>query len=254
MADYVKRANEKMMLALVALKETQSDKAQNTMMAEMASNARFILPVMVTGKTAEDRKMSFGVTSNKEGNHFFMLFTDRDRLRDWSRGKKTETVTYDFSECAALAIGDSRISGFILNPGTDNLLIGRKMIEDLRAQSLGIKNGMTPDAVQTEENVSYKDPDDSARDLIQALRGYLRSDHNVAEAWLREMNRNGQDVYLVVVRHVGSMDPTFTNIMKTAKDYLHGKGLALLSARSSAAPKAIESAEPFYRKPFSVVE
>ena len=258
MADYVARDNEKLMNAIHRLKaSTNGDPvAAAIMQDELMHRAKFYVPVKVIGDNPNNRKLCLGVVTDKEKQHFYMLFSDRDKLRAFYAGKRVETVTWNFDEVAQYAIGDAQISGFVLNPKTDDMIIARQMIKDIHAKMHGEALGMDAVPTGTDEDVLFKDvrQDQTTADLLNALTGYFRRNRDVAEAYIRDMVRNGHTDYVVIIRHIGSMDETFSGAMAIAKPVLKGRSLALLSAHSPIAEKAIEGIRPFYRKGLRIVE
>ena len=254
MADYIKQANEKMMAAMQRLRETGSKEAETEFFHEMMENGQFLLPAMPTTQGG-GRKLAHGVVKDREGRHYYMLFTDRDRLRAWSKGQRTSIVNYDMHDCCDLAINDPRISGFVLNPGTDDMIIARKLIEDMRALFRAEDREMSAErADEADVSAVYGEPTVNTEGLEKALRAYFRTDPNVAEAYLREMDRNGEKDLLLVIRHLHAMDPTFHNAAERAQPYLRSRRLAVMSARSPEAGRAIKDVMPFYRKPFTIVK
>lgn len=253
MADYIEKTNRKMLEAMAQARTGEHPEAEAVMLDEMIHRAQFILPVqMVTG--GDSRKLAYAVAQDKQGQQFYLLFTDKEKLKAWSGDRKVTTTVHEFGECARLAMGDSRISGFVINANTTNMIIGRKMIEELHSRQVAEERGMTAEPVNPQEAAEYREPTADTKDLERALRDYFRRDANVAEAYLKEVVKQGRTDWLVIIRHLEGIDPTFTNVMLTAKPYLGNRGLALLSARSSVAKDAIGETAPFYRKPFSVVE
>ena len=257
MADRVERNNEAMMAAMHKLRASQAtDKnAQAEMLSQMCTSAEFYVPVMMVGE-GRDRKPAFGIVMDKNKQAFYMLFTDREKVEAFAKDKKPECAIMTFEQIADRTIGDVRINGFVVNPGVDDMIIGRQMIMDLRARIKGEEIGLQAQAAGSGEDASYYDirRDAPTAELLRALDGYMRKDENIAMAYIRMMRRNGQESYCLVVRHVGPIDETFEKISNIAAPHLHGKSLAILSARSSIAEKVIGDTKPFYRKPFTIEE
>lgn len=258
MADYVARKNEKLVEAMHAVRTSESGNrdAEKIMLEELSERAVFYMPVKITGSTARDRKLTFGVTQDRQGHHYYMLFTDKDKLRVWADGAHVQMITHSFGEASDIAYGDPRIFGFVINPRTDDMIIGRQMISDVRAMLHGQERGMEPERQNQDDSIEFRSvrQDKTTEELISFISGYMHRDRNVAAAYIRDMVRNGHLDYCIVIRHIGAMDETFTNVMNIAKQHSHGRSVALLSARAPIAEKAIEGVNPFYMKPFEMVD
>ena len=257
MADYTERANQKLVEAIHALKESNGENkgAEQALMDEMV-NAEFMMPVRIIGEKARERKLAYGVTANKEGAHFYMVFTSRANLKAWFKNESVQSVKHSFEEAADIAMNDPQIYGFVMNPGTDDFVVAREMISDLRTKIKGAELGLEGEKSSADENIIFKDvrEDQTTADLLNALTGAMRSDRNVAAGYIRDMVRNGHTDYCVIVRHIGSMDETFPRLMAAARRVSRGRSVALLSARAPIAEKAIEGQKPFYQKGFKIVE
>lgn len=257
MADYTERANQKLVSAIHALKESNgADAGAEQVLTEELANAEFIMPVKIVGEKARERRLCYGVTANKDGAHFYMAFTSRANLKAWFKDTSAQSVKHSFEEAADLAVNDPKIYGFVLNPGTDDFIIARELIADIRTRLKGAELGLEGEKSSADEDVEFRDvrEDQTTADLLNALTGAMRSDRNVAAGYIRDMVRNGHTDYCVIVRHIGSMDETFPRLMAAARRASRGRSVALLSARAPIAEKAIEGQKPFYQKGLKLVE
>ena len=257
MADYTERANQKLVDAIHALKASNGENAgaEQIVMEEMAG-AEFIMPVRIVGEKARERKLLYGVTANEDGAHFYMVFTSRANLKAWFKNEPVQSVKHSFEEAADIAMNDRQIYGFVLNPGTDDFIVAREMIIDLRTKIKGAELGLEGEKSSVDEDIIFKNvrEDQTTADLLNVLTGAMRSDRNVAAGYIRDMIRNGHTDYCVIVRHIGSMDETFPRLMAAARRASRGRSVALLSARAPIAAKAIEGQQPFYQRGFKIVE
>ena len=254
MADYAERANEKLVEAITKIKESQGeDKEANQVVTDMLldGTAQFLMPVMITDEPEKDRKLLYGVTSMKDGHPFYMLFTSRQKIKEWNReGKKIKTVTHSFEEAANKAFGDPRIFGFVVNPGTDNFIIARSVISELLSKLNGKAYGLEGEKSTEDEDVTFQDvrEDEVTEELKAALTEACGKNHNIIKVFFRDMIRKGHLDYVLIIDHIGPMDVTFPQIMEVCKAHSHGRSVALLSAKAPIAPKAIKGVEPFFMK------
>ncbi len=254
MADYAERANEKLVEAITRIKESKGeDKEANEIVTEMllSGTAQFLMPVMITDEPAEERKILYGVIAGKDGQPFYMLFTSKQKLKEWNReGKRIKTVTHTFEEAANKAVGDPRIFGFVINPMTDDFIMGRAIIQDLLTRLNGKAYGLVGEKSSEDEDVTFQDvrEDEVTEELKSALTEACEKNDNIIKVYLRDMIRNGHLSYVLVIYHIGSMDDLFPEIMEVCKAHSHGRSVALLSAKAPVASKATKGAEAFFMK------
>ncbi len=252
MADYTERANEKLMEAISRIKESQGNdkEAQDILEAELMNNAEFMMPVMIANEeSAEDRKLLYGVTAMKDGRPFYMLFTSKEKLKGWNReGKRVRTVINKFPMIADLAYGDERIFGLVVNPGTDNFMIGRAAITDLRARIRGEELGLKGEQSSVDEDVQFQNvrEDEVSEELRNSLIMAMRNDPKIVKGYFRDMVRNGHLDYVVIIDHTGTMEESFPKIMSICKHHSHDRSVALISSKAPIAAKAIDGVEPIY--------
>lgn len=252
MADYTERANEKLMEAILRIKESEGKdrEAHEILESELMTNAEFIMPVMIENEDSpSERKLLYGVASMKDGRPFYMLFTSKDKLRSWNReGRKLRTVTHKFEMITDIAYGDEHIFGLVVNPGTDNFIIARAAIADLRVRIKGEELGLQGERSSEDEDVVFQDvrADEVSEELKNSLVLAMRNDPKIVKGYFRDMVRNGRLSYVVIIDHTGTMEESFPKIMKICKHHSHDRSVALLSAKAPIAGKAIEGIEPIY--------
>ncbi|WP_036609647.1 enhanced serine sensitivity protein SseB C-terminal domain-containing protein [Oribacterium sp. P6A1] len=244
MADYTERANTKLIEAITRIKESegQDQEAHQLFETELMNHSEFIMPVMIENEESmEDRKLLYAVTALKDGHPYYMLFTSKDKLKAFNReGRKLRTVTHKFEMITDIAYGDENIFGLVINPGTDNFILGRAIITELRARFKGDSAGT--------EGVEFKDvrEDEVSLELKNALIEAMGSDSKITKGYLRDMTRKGHLSYVVIIEHTGTMEESFPQIMDICKKHSHDRSVALLSTQASVAAKAIEGVEPIY--------
>ncbi|ETP73219.1 hypothetical protein UYO_0684 [Lachnospiraceae bacterium JC7] len=252
MADYTENANTKLIEAIERIKESEGkDREANQMLeSELLNNAEFIMPVMIADEeSAEDRKLLYGVTAMKDGRPFYMLFTGKDKLKSWNKeGRNIKTVTHKFEMITDLAYGDEHIFGLVINPGTDNFIIARAAISDLRARIKGEAMGLQGEKSSAEEEVEFRNvrEDEVSEELKNSLIMAMRNDPKIVKGYFRDMVRNGHLDYVVIIDHTGTMEESFPKIMSICKHHSHDRSVALLSAKAPIAAKAIDGVEPIY--------
>ncbi len=245
MADYTERANTKLIEAITRIKESegQDKEAYQLFENELMNHAEFIMPVMIENEESmEDRKLLYAVTALKDGHPYYMLFTSKEKLKAFNReGKKLKTVIHKFEMITDIAYGDENIFGLVINPGTDNFILGRAIISDLRARFKGSDSA-------EDKGVEFKNvrEDEVSEELKNALVMAMRNDSKITKGYLRDMVKNGRLNYVVIIEHTGTMEESFPMIMNICKKHSHDRSVALLSANAPIAAQATEGAEPIY--------
>ena len=240
--------NERFEAAIQTLKTENSQAAQEQFIDLLIHEARFYSPMKIAGDD-EDSKPAFAIVSDKEKHHYYALFTSKEKVKLWSE-EETRLAVLSFRQLAGMCMNDPRISGVVININSDSLILGRKLLSDAVRVAASEEMEMTP--VEMEGEPEFREPTGDFGELVDAIHEYVKMDPNVSAAYLRETTVNGEDCYAVIVSHIHGIQPTFANISTVAQDFGNGRPVAVVSARSKAAEKAIANVMPFYRMPFVV--
>ena len=242
--DHTEKKNGRFIIAMERLRKEQTAAATRFFLDALTQDAEFYMPMKTAG-IGRERKPAFAVLNDGEKHHYYAIFTSKKRAEHWNAEEKSYAVL-DFRQLAGMSLGDERISGFVIDAGTEDMILGRKLIMDAlrvkRARELG------EEAVEVEGEIRFREPTGDYWEMLDALREYMSQDPNVSAAYLQEAELNGELCYVIIVNHIGQIQPSFANISLLAKDFGNGRPVALLSARLDQAEKAIASLLPFYRK------
>lgn len=260
MAQRLSTINRKMVDAIEQMKTNSTPELENEVFGELANNAKFVVPVRVSGTASETQpenpddaaRMQFPVLRDKQGRVYFMAFTDKTELKKWAKDYKGETTELMFDAYGDMVLGNEQVSGFVINPFSSNLVVGRKMIEYLQMQKRATKRGMHAESLSSSKTV-FSAPKEMPEALLDAVKAYMQGNAGIEEAYIRMMNREGEEDYAIIVSFAGDLDEVFGAIMEAAKPHLNGKRLALIPASAASARKAVADAAPFYVKPLRVV-
>ncbi len=248
MADKTAEKNRRFEEAIQTLKNENTQAAQEQFVDLLIHEAEFYSPMKIAGE-GETSKPAFAIVSDKEKHHYYALFTSKEKVKLWSE-EKVRYAVLSFRQLAGMCMGDPRISGVVINVNSDSLILGRKLLSDAVRVAASEEMEMTPVEMQGEPE--FREPTGDFGELVDAVHEYVKQDPNVSAAYLRETTVNGKDCYAIIVSHIHGIQPTFANISTVAQDFGNGRPVAVVSARSKAAEKAIADVMPFYRKPFKV--
>ena len=248
MNDFREKKNARLLMAMHGLREEGGKEWEDRLMDALLHHAEFYVP-MRTFFEGEEKKPVFAVVQDKEQNHFYALFTSKERAKKWPHETEGEAIL-NFHQLAVTALDDPRISGFVIDMNTENFILWRKFIGDCIHVEQAELMGEVP--VRPGEDLRFMEPIGDAQELTEALAEYMRDDENVTAAYLLGAEQNGKQFNLCIVSHVGSIQPSFANITTVANDFSRGVPFAVMSYRAEEAEKAVKDKMPFYRKPFQL--
>ena len=86
--------------------------------------------------------------------------------------------------------------------------------------------------------------------MEEALTEYMRDDLNITSAYMLGARQNNMNFNVCIVSHVGSIQPSFSNISLLGKDFGGDTPMAVMSYQNKKAEEAVKDRMPFYRRPF----
>ncbi|MDR1194663.1 MAG: enhanced serine sensitivity protein SseB [Peptococcaceae bacterium] len=219
--------------------------------------ARLLAPVVITpsledidkdGKIVlkEDTSISFQSIKNEKGERFFLVFTDWDAIFHWRKEPDQQTLIVTFDDLNSLSANSREsIQGFVLNPGSHNVIIRK---ENLRAINEQPPAGEV--AVGAGTKVLLGEPKKYPREMIGAISDYLKTQPAVKQAFFMLMMRNEQQSFLVVVDWLAApadKKAVYDGIGQAALPHLRqGQYLDLVAADEELGKSAVENWQPFY--------
>ena len=104
--------------------------------------------------------------------------------------------------------------------------------------------------MQVSDAIEFSDPVGDTKELEEALAEYMRDDQNITAAYLVGARQNDKEFNVCIVSHVGSIQPSFSNISVLGRDFGGNTPLAVMSYQNKKAEDAVKDRLPFYRRPF----
>jgi|SRR5659263_328385 len=261
--------NKSLIEQMKFLKNRNSITGSNAFINALLS-ARFLLPAQIScpqsqvsrppeGYEAEniqsivirkDTVMAFPSYSDNSNNHYMMVFTDWDELRQWPAFQPDQqTVVHTYMEiCKMFEDQQDMYSGFVINPFGRNLVITRKTISKIRSR-LQEAAGVPSRPPKRDDRIFLADPKIFPLDMAVALRSFMRSRSDVMSAYLLLMIREGKQSYLVVIDCSGNYNELFGILHDLSVKYLKkGQSFDFILAASSLGQQAINGRKPFFTK------
>jgi len=83
-------------------------------------------------RLTKENKIQFPMLTAPDGKRFFMAFTDMPELKKWKTLDNQQSFVLTFKDYAGMTLKEEdNVSGFVLNPYGENLVISKDMIAAL---------------------------------------------------------------------------------------------------------------------------
>lgn len=222
------------------LGKIRSDNSEENMIALLkeAAASRFIVPVDGT-----EGSYSFHAVSDKNGLKYMVVYSDSDtfEVAFENKYKKQQGVAAGFGDLIEVVMSEKMgLSGFVINPGVEEVLFGKDMIK-LIAQQMGIGGDGT---------AKVGEPDKYPPKLLDALNEYLKIEPSVSRIWVRLMRENGTDrlTWLIIAESSLEGEPLkymLDNMRKYCLPYLDNMDAYCASSKEGFASQVINGVKPF---------
>lgn len=229
--------NEKLVELMGRIREDSSEENMIDVLKE-AAVSKFIVPV--DGSEGDYR---FHAVSDSKGLKYMVVYSDTDSFEVAFENKKEPQngVLAGFADLIDVVMAPKMgLSGFVINPGSEEVLFGHEMLKMIAAQ-MGIGGDGT---------AKVGEPDRYPPKLKEALNGYLLIEPTVSDIWVRLMRENGTDrlIWLIVVNAEGEGEPlkyTLDNLRKYCLPYLDNMDAMVVSSNEDFAKQVIKGVKPF---------
>ncbi|MBR4429737.1 MAG: enhanced serine sensitivity protein SseB C-terminal domain-containing protein [Clostridiales bacterium] len=229
--------NEKLVELMGKIRQDPSEENMIAVLKE-AAVAKFLVPVDGT-----EGNYSFHAMSDSKGLKYMVVYSDSDSFEVAFEDKKEPQngVIAGFADLIDVVMAPKMdLSGFVINPGSEQVLFGKDMLKMIAAQ-MGIGGDGT---------AKVGEPDKYPPELKKALEGYLQIEPTVSSLWVRLMRENGTDrlIWLIVADAEGDGEPlkyTLENLRKYSLPYLDNMDAMVVSSKEDFAQKVIAGVKPF---------
>ncbi len=249
--------NPKLSGLLRQYEQLRTDDVLNEVYQEIAVNAHFLSVVNMTEEpeTAVDgvitlkknTTIQFPMLSTIDGHSFFPVFTDWFELSKWEAIKAPKTFILSFDDYAAMVCDDEKSEGIVINPFSDNLIISRQMVKHIKTTKDINITGMSHQEITKGTTVLLGEPKNYPSDMVRAISDYVRKIKEVKRVWLRLMEKEKEQSFLLVVEFTGDRRKIFDGIANTARSFLHGMYLDMVPYHEGFGKRAVENVIPFYQ-------
>ena len=229
--------NEKLVELMGLIREDSSEENMIAVLKE-AAVSKFIVPV-----DGSEGDYKFHAVSDSKGLKYMVVYSDTDSFEVAFEDKKERQngVLAGFADLIDVVMAPKMgLSGFVINPGSEEVLFGHDMFKMIAAQ-MGIGGDGT---------AKVGEPDRYPPKLKEALDGYLLIEPTVSDIWVRLMRENGTDrlIWLIVANAEGEGEPlkyTLDNLRKYCLPYLDNMDAMVVSSNEEFAKQVIKGVKPF---------
>lgn len=251
--------NPLLVSAIQKMKDNNSVENWNQTIDEVI-RANFLCPVLMDPKPdsansegitilEKSMKISFPMISSTSNQHFFLAFTDWDELRKWQNVENQQTIILSFDDLTEMALKDGAGSdGIEINPFGGRLQLPRDLISHVKIEKDKQTSGGTSITVKKDTQVMLGEPKNYPTEMILAITACLRTKKCVNAAYLRLMNKEEEQSFLLIIDMLGNKDDVFPDVGKTAIPYLNGMFVDLVTLDSDFGKRAADQVEPFYKR------
>ncbi len=249
------------------VKANPSPENNGKVFQEIATKAEFLSGVTIDREPIEaedgsrviadgtNMNMKLLETKNKEGKilRFYAAFTDWSELKKWKGiSEGITTVTFGFDDYYKLIQANPVITGVVINPFSDNIILSKEMLERLHViKENDGKNPAAESKVEEKEvKINIGDFNEFPVILAENMREIMRQYETVERAWLRIMQAENQQPQVLLI---ADMDPSkveeamISLLSESVRKHIgENDKLTVVPLDSDFGKQAITNAEPFF--------
>ena len=230
-----------------AMKLVRKENTEENMLKVLtaAVSAKFILPV--DGK--EEGKMRFHAVQGDEGRVYQIVYADSNTFNMAFINKKQNGIVAGFMDLADLVLCEgSRINGFVVNPGSEEVLFREDMLKAIVDEFK--KDGIVKEDTKKNASIKVGDPDKLPEGMGNAAIDFGAKREEIFRIFIQLMQREGKDKpeWLFIVDHTGRNDEIFKELGNAVGPHLDGLDIVMIDMGDPIADKVIEGKIPVYAK------
>lgn len=241
--------NTKLVELIKKMKEEKTQESQREFVSQMLKS-RFYCPVIFAnapkggGKVKIDKetKIQFNIIQATDGSSYLIAFTSEAEINKWQKSQMQQSIIYTFEDYSTIVLGQNNINGFIIDPKGENIIINRKVIEQVRSALT------TEETLDKETEIELRTVSNASQDLKDKLYDTLSSIDEVSKAYFLVMKENEKETYLIAFLANGNEKEYYNKIASAAIPFLNGVGLSFMPLGTELGKQIEEKFEPFYNK------
>lgn len=193
----------------------------------------------------DDVRIRFLLIHTPDKVAYFPAFTDEEALEKgkWPGGKTPKSMILTLEDyCTLILSSEKGAAGIAVNPFEENVQVPRSQLAKLNGKAM-------PHMVKKDTKVLLGEPKEYPKELVEAVKEYLKTQKGVQKAYLQQMVKDGEESYLMIVdfEEISRKD-LFEGIAEAAAPHLKDKLLDLVPYSENFGRDAAQKVTPFYAK------
>ena len=237
--DYILRQRVENPKLLELMRKMRKDRTSQNMLDVLteATECTFIVPLEIINDS-----ISFHAVGDNKGRRFMVAFSDSDSFDINKKDDDQKAVTASFVDLIDAAIEENlALDGVIINPGAEEVMLGKQMLQDIR------KN-MEPD-----NTVQIGDPDRYPVEMKKMIIEFCHGESRIKKAYVRFFqNADGTSKGWLFILGCDAPDNErkyiFDTFNRFMKPYCDGLECVTVGSDEDYAITAAEGAKPVYEQ------
>lgn len=196
----------------------------------------------------EGTGVSFLMVAANDGGHYLPLFTKRAEMERWTNNADKDTVLMGFDNIAMIVETNPNCAGIVVNPFTQNLVIPRRFVEDMKERRDILRDGQTQSVLTADTPCELYTLSPYPMEMSNALTETAKGTGAIEALWLRGAKLEGTDGYLLLVKFNGDRNVVFSRLGQAARPFLGKLPLHIIDAESGFGKNASRNVMPFYTR------
>ena len=229
-------SNARLLDLMHVLREEKNSQNMLNVLTE-AAVCKFIVPL----ETSEDR-ISFQAVGDKNGRKFMVVFSDTDSFEINKSKEEQQAIISPFEDLLeAVTAPNLGLDGLIINPGAEEILFGRELMESIKKQ------------MNTEVSLQIGDPDEYPAKLKQMALAFCQDEPSVRRLFARfykAQNSNNQGWFFILDIDGDESKRTYVTdtFNRYIKPYAGTEEIITADITQDWASEAAQGGTPLYEK------
>lgn len=229
--------------------EKQAKLSEELKKARLLSPCSFEITPDAEGKPhLHADQVKFFLLNTNDGKTFFPVFTNFEETKKITFGQdKPKDLVRSIADLAKMLSGkNSKAEGVIINPGSDNIVIPKKLVLLLAGmiqmpkKTVPAQNGKAP------ASVTYSEPRVYPTKMVTALYDVCAAESRISRVWLKQ-KLSGLAVSFILAVEADEMDTSMFDALRAAAEPLSKNiPIDLIWYDDAAEKKIVCGAVPFF--------
>jgi|AKZA01.1.fsa_nt_gi SseB protein. len=240
--------NQKLIEAIKAFKKAPNQNSEQQFIKNLRE-ANLLVPILKNKELKplnqielnKDLNLEIQDLQNLQGERYIPVFTDWNELNKSTFTVPISGLVFTYEDCKNTIINRNKWQGIVINPYTQNIVLGKKQFEYISNK---------PEGLQKDQSVMIGEPASYPEGLLEALKDIFSTMKKVKKAYFLLMVKNNVNKsYLLILDIDGNPNDIFPKIGAKAATYLtKEEALDFVVYNTSFGKSATADKRPFYSK------